>query len=1156
MTKCLHQKNVFWLKNTWTMLLKRIITLFLFLFCFTRAFPAVFVVTNNADSGTGTLREALTLAAANGSAVPDIITFNFSDVSIAGRTITTVTNLPDLSANLTIDGTTQPGTKFGVSDAKVKIANTFNGDIFAPYYVFKGNNLGNLAIRGLWIDGGAPIDVDQAGVVVVDHCLIQEGETTIDDCQQFIFKNNMSGYLPDGITGQSYFNRVIVTNTPNTIIGGSASEGNLISGVVRINYTKPDQEWTYLISNNKLGSDYTGTSSNPDLYGADGRIVVTTENSGSNYINLKNMHGTITNNLVVNFSTVGIYVAGLGDVSIKGNSINTDKTGSIDFRQFYPDYAISLPPGNTGILLELGIQAVVGGDNASDANTIAYVANGVLEQLAANVTITQNSIFCLTANYYNIHGLVAYPKPLPTVKILNFGSNSLSGTATPGARVELFTNVDGQCQFCGAKTFFGYTTADNSGNWSYTGLIPPNIVASAIYNHQTSLFTVPEIDPTNITVTQPNCGDNTGSINGIKTYNTNAIKWINQNGALVGESLNIANLPPGKYKLVIGSGSCGTQSDWIELVDNSVKINASFIQIQNPACNQHGSISGLTILTQQNETFTYRWTDENSNIVGNSLIASDLLPGKYTLKVTGNTTGCSATYGPVTLTNTTGPNINESAKIIQTTPCGQSTGSITNITVTGTNPKYSWKNQQGQEVATTKDLINQPAGTYKLTVTDDTPCGPISSSAIEIAETNGITFTVPSNPVTNASCNQANGSVTGITAPGATQFQWRDANNNLVGSQLNLSNVPAGAYQLTAANSFGCSKTTPVYQILETPGTTYPNYNMALHNTCTGQANGSIAITTNGLVKSLRWVDGQGQTITSSPQVNNLPAGTYKLYFTDQNNCESLYGSYIINVIPQLQIVAGSEQTTVDECALNTGSISSIQISGGLPPYGYQWYNADNVLVSSTLNLTGVSAGSYKLVVNDVAACAAATAFYTITPQNSILSPPATHNIQLCTPGNALLTVDDPTSSFTFTYNLYESANSVTPLSTQSNGHFQVNVNANRSYYISKSKGSCESSRAEIQVSVGLSTINIANTITPNGDGFNDYWKINGIENYPNAIIQLFNRYGQKIYESRGYQQPFDGTANGKPLPYGAYYYIINLNKNCNLLSGNLSIIR
>jgi hypothetical protein len=71
--------------------------------------------------------------------------------------------------------------------------------------------------------------------------------------------------------------------------------------------------------------------------------------------------------------------------------------------------------------------------------------------------------------------------------------------------------------------------------------------------------------------------------------------------------------------------------------------------------------------------------------------------------------------------------------------------------------------------------------------------------------------------------------------------------------------------------------------------------------------------------------------------------------------------------------------------------------------------------------------------------------------------------------------------------------------------------------------GTCESGKARVDVTVGISTLNITNTFTPNGDGINDYWKINNIENYPNAVIQVFTRYGQKIFESKGYQVSFDG---------------------------------
>ena len=68
------------------------------------------------------------------------------------------------------------------------------------------------------------------------------------------------------------------------------------------------------------------------------------------------------------------------------------------------------------------------------------------------------------------------------------------------------------------------------------------------------------------------------------------------------------------------------------------------------------------------------------------------------------------------------------------------------------------------------------------------------------------------------------------------------------------------------------------------------------------------------------------------------------------------------------------------------------------------------------------------------------------------------------------------------------------------------------------------------------------NTFSPNGDGINDTWKISGIENYPNANVQIFTRSGEKVFESVGYPVPFNGIYQGKQLAVSTYYYIINLN--------------
>ena len=68
------------------------------------------------------------------------------------------------------------------------------------------------------------------------------------------------------------------------------------------------------------------------------------------------------------------------------------------------------------------------------------------------------------------------------------------------------------------------------------------------------------------------------------------------------------------------------------------------------------------------------------------------------------------------------------------------------------------------------------------------------------------------------------------------------------------------------------------------------------------------------------------------------------------------------------------------------------------------------------------------------------------------------------------------------------------------------------------------------------------NTLTPNGDGFNDTWEIPGINDYPGAEVVIHDRWGQIVYRAIGYREPWDGTNKGKKLSEGTYYYSIRLN--------------
>lgn len=81
-------------------------------------------------------------------------------------------------------------------------------------------------------------------------------------------------------------------------------------------------------------------------------------------------------------------------------------------------------------------------------------------------------------------------------------------------------------------------------------------------------------------------------------------------------------------------------------------------------------------------------------------------------------------------------------------------------------------------------------------------------------------------------------------------------------------------------------------------------------------------------------------------------------------------------------------------------------------------------------------------------------------------------------------------------------------------------------------------------------------SFSPNGDGINDVWNILLLDSYPGNTVDIFNRAGQKVFESKGYKVPFDGNFENKPLPVGVYYYIIAPKNGRKTVTGSLTLIR
>ncbi|GAA0525299.1 PKD domain-containing protein [Chitinophaga japonensis] len=99
-------------------------------------------------------------------------------------------------------------------------------------------------------------------------------------------------------------------------------------------------------------------------------------------------------------------------------------------------------------------------------------------------------------------------------------------------------------------------------------------------------------------------------------------------------------------------------------------------------------------------------------------------------------------------------------------------------------------------------------------------------------------------------------------------------------------------------------------------------------------------------------------------------------------------------------------------------------------------------------------------------------------------------------------------------------------------------------------EGHCSATdQAEVKI---LVPVKVPNAFSPNGDGINDTWSITNLAAYQRSLVEVFNRYGKRVFYSRGYATPWDGGG----LPVGVYYYVIDLGNGSEKIAGYVTILK
>ena len=94
------------------------------------------------------------------------------------------------------------------------------------------------------------------------------------------------------------------------------------------------------------------------------------------------------------------------------------------------------------------------------------------------------------------------------------------------------------------------------------------------------------------------------------------------------------------------------------------------------------------------------------------------------------------------------------------------------------------------------------------------------------------------------------------------------------------------------------------------------------------------------------------------------------------------------------------------------------------------------------------------------------------------------------------------------------------------------------------------------QVSAEVAVVGVPKYFTPNNDSYNDSWGIKGMKKYPNAVINIFDRYGKFITTLTYSNSTWDGTLNGSPLPASDYWYHLKLDNTKPGIKGHFTLKR
>ncbi|OQP56652.1 gliding motility-associated C-terminal domain-containing protein [Niastella populi] len=569
---------------------------------------------------------------------------------------------------------------------------------------------------------------------------------------------------------------------------------------------------------------------------------------------------------------------------------------------------------------------------------------------------------------------------------------------------------------------------------------------------------------------------------------------------------------------------------------------------QATCANANGSI-GLTV-TGGTGPYTYAW---NTTPVQTTATATNLAAGAYSCTIT-EADNCTVNYSG-TVTSPPVAMLTATAN-----PAAVCAGDPVNLSVSasgGTVAAYTWN--PGNVTGSSVSVTPAATATYTVSGTDNNGCAVSATVPVTVNTAPSSTFTVtPAN-----TCLGITQTVTYTgNATGTATYNWFGFAGATVqsgsgqGPHTILFNSAASYNLQLQVTENGCVSTVTTNPVVISPPVT-ASFTVNEASVCSGS---TITATytgsgPGGATATWNWGGGTVQSGSGfGPYtVKYDKTGIISLSVND-GACMSNAPSVLITVLPKPVAdfdpgsPAGCVPFSVTYNNKSQNSDSWRWDFGDGAGYSYSGFNSSYTYNNTgfyTVMLIATSQGkcSDTLVrTNLINVKTYPTAAFSTNPAENV--PLELHEANFSFSNSS-------TGAVTYKWDFGDGGNSTI---TNASHQYQYPGNYTVTLHAYNDIGCEDTAVRQFMMVLPDKVLIIPNVFSPNGDGTNDTWEIAGLRNVANCSVEIFNRYGQQVYNSHGYSNPWDGSWKGKQVPVGTFYYVIKtVSRN---YSGWVAVIR